>query len=1103
MKKRKLILNTLLLGALLGSPEMVEAQSAFEYRTKEYQAIGDNVLNLINASEAYEEGYTGKGIVVGVCDSPTNFAHPDFSKKTKSGMVNMVGDGNYNWQTMGHGTVVSGIIAADKDDEGMHGVAFDADIKAVAVGKKYTDTGAWSKPRRDIYKYYIEHPEIKIINNSWGSELYMTDIFHEVKYNIVDEKLKRDNAYKASVEAVAKDKLLIFSSGNSGQTTPCLENVMGIFNPKLKNNILSVSASNASSFFRNSDDSLDIDSSSMAIFSNLARYNEDSTISAPGVDISTTNANFEKDGMDYIEESGTSMASPVVTGVGALVQQAFPYLGGKQIGDVLLSTANNKLNNPEGFFFTWQVEDNEAKEAFPYTLNFYFLNNEAGQKASEKTNEDLFKFYYESNDLGILYRLDLVGKGSALDWLENMEKAGCIKRHENVPMDMIFGQGIVDAYKAVQGLGAINVRRLSKDDVTDDYTVMGKNEAQALYTVDTKGYDSRWSNDIKEIRAGNIAKYPLGENNVDFEGKDADIKDLRDRWEFYSNNWKDNPIELYMSKRYISQYNEGMKKDGLLGIHAGLLKKGKGVLRLSGQNQYKGSTVVKEGFLDIDGSVAGDVHVEEKGTLMGTGVIGNNVYNNGTMLGGTLERIGTLTVKGDLSGEGKIIVNGNGYDVSKIVVENNVDISKMKVIFKGVLRPDMENCIFIETKKGSTNEDYDVIRRTMKSLSRKTMASKIEADDSFEQVDYHSSGLMNIKMMTKDNKIAMSTELANKTGVRDDVFNALSNMYKMSDSDDKTKMSEVFSLDKTNATKVLNEIADGINLDMAYEVMSHNNIKNVVSEQDYLERLDDIWASNTKYWQKSAGIKSSGVAVAVGKDIITSNNSKLGAVLAYSKNKVTGEANSGQYDSYELGIYNQKDIGDAQMTSYLSFAKQKNKYNKNLNAISEQITGKHDSNTIGLGIKYTHLLDDRKSDKWQPKVYGKLDYNRYMQKSFSEQGDSLYKQQHKYINADYLTGEIGMECKMAKQKQVLAVNIGYKCVLKGTDLSENTVFVKDAEFNNSMQLNSKERAKDYLILGGAVEQNLSEKWSVIGLLNQEFAKNHNNLRANLTFNYQF
>ena len=53
--------------------------------------------------------------------------------------------------------------------------------------------------------------------------------------------------------------------------------------------------------------------------------------------------------MDVIRY-GTSQAAPLVTGVGALVQQAFPYLGGKQIGDVLLSTANNQIVATDWFF---------------------------------------------------------------------------------------------------------------------------------------------------------------------------------------------------------------------------------------------------------------------------------------------------------------------------------------------------------------------------------------------------------------------------------------------------------------------------------------------------------------------------------------------------------------------------------------------------------------------------------------------------------------------------------------------------------------------------------------------------------------------------------
>ena len=90
-------------------------------------------------------------------------------------------------------------------------------------------------------------------------------------------------------------------------------------------------------------------------------------------------------------------------------------------------------------------------------------------------------------------------------WLENAlnKENGAIlevNTYYNVPLDVIFGQGVVDAGKAVNGLGAINVRRLDKSDISSAYTVQGSSEKQALYTVNTQWYNSVWSNDISEIR---------------------------------------------------------------------------------------------------------------------------------------------------------------------------------------------------------------------------------------------------------------------------------------------------------------------------------------------------------------------------------------------------------------------------------------------------------------------------------------------------------------------------------------------------------------------------------------------------------------------------
>ncbi|MBR2113004.1 MAG: S8 family serine peptidase [Helicobacter sp.] len=45
--------------------------------------------------------------------------------------------------------------------------------------------------------------------------------------------------------------------------------------------------------------------------------------------------------------SGTSMATPMVSGVAALVQEKYPFLNGAQIADVLLTTANKNIEAPK------------------------------------------------------------------------------------------------------------------------------------------------------------------------------------------------------------------------------------------------------------------------------------------------------------------------------------------------------------------------------------------------------------------------------------------------------------------------------------------------------------------------------------------------------------------------------------------------------------------------------------------------------------------------------------------------------------------------------------------------------------------------------------
>lgn len=495
----------------------------------------------------------------------------------------------------------------------------------------------------------------------------------------------------------------MFSAANSGHLTAALENNLDILigDKAFNDNIITVTAAKANSFKKNNNGGFDVESDAIAIFSNLAMYNEDTTLSAPGWYINSAWADFAESGIYYEAMHGTSMAAPMVTGVGALVQQAFPYLSGKQIGDVLLSTANNNITNEDGYFVTGQSDygenDNET-----VSLNVLYT----GSIDSSDVENDIFKYFDSHRDSFItviarseddyLKLLDIDDQNELMKYLKDKEIGYVV--YNNVPLDVIFGQGIVDAGKAVNGLGAINVRRLDSSDISENYTIAGSKDktAQALYKVDTQGYNSIWSNDIGEIRAGYIAENPLDNpfetddttGNYDEKSeKFAGLTDLHDRWVFYTTNSFDESGENWMTKYYMDQYNQQVAASGLAGLHAGLYKTGEGILALTGDNTYKGASIATGGTLQIDGSVAGDAYSDGAGTIAGSGTINGDLYNKGVVEAGSWGAVFDeetnkpmqLSVGGDFTGDGAISVNTDGTNYAQIAVTGTADVNDMSL----------------------------------------------------------------------------------------------------------------------------------------------------------------------------------------------------------------------------------------------------------------------------------------------------------------------------------------------------------------------------------------------------------------------------------------
>ncbi len=277
---------------------------------------GDHWGNdLVNAPEVWARGYTGNGIVVAVVDTGVDYHHPDLNDNIWRNPGEIAGngrddDGNgyvddvHGWDFInndndpldrnGHGTHVAGTIAAENNGFGVTGVAYNARIMPVQV---LGDNGSGSSRAVANGIRYAANNGAHVINLSLGSNLPLPEIYSAIQY------------------ATSRGAVVVMAAGNDGDPQP---DYPAFFATEFG---LSVGAVDMN---RN-----------IAGFSN--RAGTDSAlyhVVAPGVGIFSTVPNNR-----YISYNGTSMATPHVAGVVALMLSANPNLTPAQVRDIIVGSA--------------------------------------------------------------------------------------------------------------------------------------------------------------------------------------------------------------------------------------------------------------------------------------------------------------------------------------------------------------------------------------------------------------------------------------------------------------------------------------------------------------------------------------------------------------------------------------------------------------------------------------------------------------------------------------------------------------------------------------------------------------------------------------------
>lgn len=697
-----------------------------------------------------------------------------------------------------------------------------------------------------------------------------------------------------------------------------------------------------------------------------------------------------------------------------------------------------------------------------------------------------------------------------------------VNAYYNVPLDVIFGQGIVDAGKAVNGLGAINVRRLDKSDISENYTVQGRSEEQALYTVDTQGYNSVWSNSIGEIRAGYIAENPLtgkssvddtdnsgyDENSNDFNEKFAGLTDLHDRWVFYTtNNFDDNPVDSedynWMVNHYIQQYNKQVAESELAGLHAGLYKTGEGILALAGDNTYKGASIAAGGTLQIDGSVAGDAYSKGAGTIAGSGIINGSLYNNGAVEAGSwgavTDKDGNalkLTVNGKLDGNGVIAVNTDGINYAQISVTGTADVSGMSLKAGTFAAPGVTGTILTVGK----NDDNSIV----KTLAITDTENSITGAESLN-TDF--SGMLNGKVTNTGTKLELTTSISNNAGIDGARFNAFNGLYNKLNAEEKQEMQRLYALDNNSLNNTVNELSqsESMHLELARDAIQNRDVRQAVARQQHLDRDEGLWAITGKNWgETDGGITRHSYNITLGKDFYNTDNTYAGALFAYSDNSIGGNNADGEYKNYSLGIYGGSKNSPGTVTGYVSYGVQDNELTRHLgSAFSHSGMGSkpesdYNSSLIGMGAKYAYDLHYGK-EGWHVSPFAALDYAHYKQDSFTERG-SVFGVHSGGFSDNYLTGEFGFDFNREEENGKYGFSLAYKRILDGDTLDADFAFAKGG---NGFGVQSIDGSKNHVVASAYISTKLSDKWEIGGTLLHDWSSTDRDLSAAVNLNYYF
>lgn len=317
-------------------PKPSEVEDAPESTTPNHHFISQWQFNNpahpgvdLNVTDVWEE-FTGKGVKVAVIDNGVEYTHPELahSYMPEYGYDGQLGISDPAPKSAhdNHGTQCSSMIVGANDGTGVTGVAYDASFSAIRIG---LDGSPMTDARMADAIHHANFADV--VSMSYGSMGFDSAPLEDAAYADLMTS-GRDGLGSLMFKAAGNERLDgLYSVTESAAFQPGM-NLIGAINATGK-------------------------------FACFSTPSSATLVTAPGRDIWLADRvapNGDNPDDSYTQASGTSFSTPMVAGVAALMLEANPDLGYRDVQAILAMTARHTENDTADDNigqWDWQIND--------------------------------------------------------------------------------------------------------------------------------------------------------------------------------------------------------------------------------------------------------------------------------------------------------------------------------------------------------------------------------------------------------------------------------------------------------------------------------------------------------------------------------------------------------------------------------------------------------------------------------------------------------------------------------------------------------------------------------------------------------------------------